>query len=132
MTTLPAKLKKAGYSTHMVGKWHLGFFKKEYLPINRGFDTSSGFLNGAEDHMDETPGHCAVDFWKNDGFDPRNGTYDAYLYQDDLTTIFSKLNSSNPLFLYLPLHNVHAPIQAPQEWLDLYPENSTCDLCRTY
>ena len=51
MTALPAKLKQAGYSTHLVGKWHEGFFKKDYLPVNRGFDTSSGFLNGAEDHM---------------------------------------------------------------------------------
>ena len=132
MTALPAKLKQAGYSTHMVGKWHLGYFKREYLPIGRGFDTSSGFLNGAEDHMDESMGPCGIDFWKNDGFDSRNGTYDAYLYRDDLTTIFTKHNPSDPLFLYLPLHNVHSPFQAPQEWLELYPENSTCDLRRTY
>ena len=48
MTALPAKLKQAGYSTHMVGKWHEGFFKSQYLPVNRGFDTSSGFLNGGK------------------------------------------------------------------------------------
>ncbi len=86
MTALPAKLKLAGYFTHMVGKWHLGYFKREYLPVNRGIGTSSGFLNGAEDHTDERLG---VDFWKNDSFDSHNGTYDAYLYRDDLTTIFS-------------------------------------------
>jgi arylsulfatase A-like enzyme len=39
MTTLPAKLKQAGYSTHIVGKWHEGFFSEEYLPVNRGFDS---------------------------------------------------------------------------------------------
>ena len=131
MTALPAKLKTAGYTTHMVGKWHLGFFKSEYLPINRGFDTSSGFLTGAEDHMTEQKG-CVVDFWKNGAFDSRNGTYDAYTYRDDLTTIFDKHNPSDPLFLYLPLHNVHGPFQAPQEWLDLYAVNLTCDLRRTY
>ena len=36
------------------------------------------------------------------------------------------------MFLYLPLHNVHGPIQAPDEWQDLYPANSTCDERRTY
>ena len=61
MTTLPSKLKQAGYATHMVGKWHEGFATTDYLPINRGFDSSSGFLNGGEDHMHEVIG-CAVDF----------------------------------------------------------------------
>ena len=131
MTALPAKLKQAGYSTHMVGKWHEGFFKKEYLPINRGFDTSSGFLAGSEDHMNEQKG-CVVDFWKNNGFDPRNGTYDAYIYRNDLTTIVSNHEQRKPFFLYLPLHNVHGPFQAPDEWLDIYSENSTCALRRTY
>ena len=131
MTALPAKLKQAGYSTHMVGKWHEGFFSKEYLPVNRGFDTSSGFLAGSEDHMNEMK-MCAVDFWKNDGFDSRNGTYDAYIYRDDLTSIVSKRNPHQPFFLYLPLHNVHGPFQAPDEWLNVYAENSTCKIRRTY
>ena len=65
MTLIPAKLKQAGYSTHMVGKWHEGFFQDKYLPINRGFDTSSGFLGGGENHMDETGTCRAVNFWKN-------------------------------------------------------------------
>ena len=132
MTLIPAKLKQAGYSTHMVGKWHEGFFQDKYLPINRGFDTSSGFLGGGEDHMDEKEGCGVVNFWKNNAFDPRNGTYDAYIYRDDLTALFSNHNPSDPFFLYLPLHNVHTPLQAPEEWLDIYPENSTCTKRRIY
>ena len=54
MTMLPAKLKKAGYATHIVGKWHEGFYERKYLPVNRGFDTSSGFLSGAEGHFNQT------------------------------------------------------------------------------
>ncbi len=131
MTMMPAKLKTAGYKTHMVGKWHLGFFEPRYLPINRGFDTSSGFLNGGEDHITEKY-QCATDFWKNNGPDPRNGTYDAYSYRDDLKEIFKNHDTKDPLFLYLPLHNVHAPFEAPVEWLNKYAENSTCKVRRIY
>ena len=131
MTMLPAKLKQAGYATHMVGKWHQGYFDPAYLPVNRGFDTSSGFLSGAEDHMTEKR-ECAVDYWRNKAPDTRNGTYDAYTYRDDLTDIITKHDTSKPFFLYLPLHNVHGPFQAPQEWINLYPEGSTCKFRRTY
>ncbi len=131
MTTIASKLKTAGYMTHMIGKWHEGLYKPEYIPINRGFDTSSGFLNGGEDHMDQKFG-CAVDFWKNNDVDPRNGSYDAYSYRDDLTDVITNHDTSKPFFLYLPLHNVHAPFEAPEEWLSLYPENSTCSQRRRY
>ena len=126
MTMLPAKLKQAGYSTHMVGKWHLGMFDPAYLPVNRGFDTSTGFLSGGEDHFTQQAS-CIVDYWKDLAPDTRNGTYDAYMYSKDLTDIIMNHNTNTPFFLYLPLHNVHAPFQAPQEWMDLYPEGSTCD-----
>jgi arylsulfatase A-like enzyme len=51
LTTLPTLLKRAGYATHMIGKWHQGFCSWAYTPTYRGFDTFYGYYNAATDHF---------------------------------------------------------------------------------
>ena len=47
--TLPSLLKKAGYSTTLIGKWHLGVLPK-FGPLKSGYDHFYGFRGGAVDY----------------------------------------------------------------------------------
>jgi arylsulfatase A len=42
--TLPEALKRRGYRTKAIGKWHLGHTKEGHLPVARGFDSYYGLL----------------------------------------------------------------------------------------
>jgi arylsulfatase A-like enzyme len=58
-TTIAEHLKLAGYSTAIVGKWHLGA-RKIYLPANRGFDSYLG-IPYSDDMGDAIGSACVVD-----------------------------------------------------------------------
>jgi arylsulfatase A-like enzyme len=50
MTFLPQLLKRANYSTHFVGKSHLGMATPAHIPTARGYDTSLHYFSGANDY----------------------------------------------------------------------------------
>lgn len=49
---LPEYMKDLGYSTHLVGKWHLGHSRFAYLPTFRGYDTHFGHHGGFIDYYE--------------------------------------------------------------------------------
>lgn len=126
---LPQYLKEIGYDTHAVGKWHLGFFKSDYTPTKRGFDSFFGYWLGAGDYWDhsesEPPG-WGLDLRNNTEPVPTEwGNYRTHLFTDQAVNVINSHNSSKPLFLYLAHEAVHSalahqPLQAPQDLINKF------------
>ncbi|XP_052813682.1 arylsulfatase B-like [Mya arenaria] len=123
--TIADKLKEAGYSTHAVGKWHLGFYKDEYLPTSRGFDSYFGYLTGSENYYSHYRCNgkmCGTDF--RDNTKPAgayNGSYSTHLFANRVIDIINNHEDDNkPLFIYLPFQAVHSPLQVPKQYEDQY------------
>src|SRR5215813_14822175 len=55
--TLPSILKKAGYGTTLVGKWHLGFLP-DFSPLKSGYDHFFGIFGGAADYFNHGADHA--------------------------------------------------------------------------
>nr|XP_039251350.1 arylsulfatase J-like [Styela clava] len=119
---LPEQLRDCGYDTHMVGKWHLGFYKNEFLPSRRGFNSYFGDLTGASDHFTHTAcskQSCGVSMWSSSDGPVNNtwGEYSAHLYARKAIEVIKKRDIMKPFFLYLSYQSVHSPIQAPDEYI---------------
>ena len=121
---LPEQLKNCGYATHMLGKWHLGFFKDQYLPWKRGFDTYYGYLIGAEDYYTKYRCYANMCGYSMDSVNgPTNetyGEYSAHLYARKFEELVKNHNKSNPMFMYIALQSVHAPLQVPDQYIKSY------------
>lgn len=117
-TTLAERFKKLGYATGAVGKWHLGS-EPQYRPTARGFDMFYGTLantpffhptmfvdsrNDAEPQRLEDP-----DFYTTDAYAERAVEWIAE-------------QGDKPWLLYVPFNAQHAPLQAPQKYLDRFAD----------
>ncbi|NXN83165.1 ARSI Arylsulfatase, partial [Bombycilla garrulus] len=123
--TLPQKLQEAGYSTHMVGKWHLGFYKKECLPTRRGFDTFLGSLTGNVDYYTydncDGPGVCGYDLHEGEDVAwDQSGKYSTFLYAQRVSKILASRSPKEPIFIYVAFQAVHTPLQSPKEYIYRY------------
>jgi arylsulfatase A-like enzyme len=108
--SLPQLLKNNGYSTALIGKWHLGF-KPEFSPNAHGFDHFFGFLSGAIDFYHHTRGDGQSDLFENGKPITERG------YMTDLITSravrFIEQQKGRPFFLEVAYNAAHWPFQPP-------------------
>jgi arylsulfatase A-like enzyme len=115
--TLADELKKAGYHTAIIGKWHLGL-ESPNTPNERGFDFFHGFLG---DMMDSYTSHLrhGHNYMRRNAevIEPKGHATDLFSqwaadYLKDRAT-----KADQPFFLYLAYNAPHFPIEPPAEWL---------------
>jgi Sulfatase len=63
--TLPSLLKKEGYGTTLIGKWHLGALPK-FGPLKSGYDHFFGFRGEAVDYFSHITSRQQHDLWDQD------------------------------------------------------------------
>jgi len=114
---LPEVLKKAGYHTALVGKWHLGL-ESPNLPNERGFDLFKGFLGDMmDDYWTHLRGGINWMRYNNEVIEPQGHATDIFT---DWSLEYLKMRGEDkePFFLYLAYNAPHFPIQPPKEFLD--------------
>ncbi|PVD28419.1 hypothetical protein C0Q70_11006 [Pomacea canaliculata] len=124
--TIGDLMKNAGYSTHYTGKWHLGFYKKAFLPTHRGFDSFLGFLTGSIDyynHKNCNMQHkaCGLDLYKDDELlQDKDGVYGPDMYTARALEVIRNHDPTKPLLLFVSHQLVHTPLQVPERYVKPY------------
>jgi len=109
--TLPSLLKKAGYSTTLIGKWHLGVLPK-FGPLKSGYDHFYGFRGGALDYYSHKNG-AGDDLWDDDVPLQQNGYLTELLGRHAVSVIDAYAKSDQAFFLSLHFNAPHWPWEAP-------------------
>ncbi len=108
--TLPSLLKKAGYSTALVGKWHLGVLPK-FGPLKSGYDHFYGFRGGAVDYY--THGNQKEDLWDDDVPVHQTGYLTDLLGSRAVEVVNGFAKAGRPFLMSLHFNAPHWPWEAP-------------------
>jgi arylsulfatase A-like enzyme len=125
--TIADVLNQNGYSTAIIGKWHLGL-ESPNTPNERGFKYFKGYLG---DMMDDywTHRRFGINYMRENEseIDPEGHATDLFSAWA-VDYIQSQKTNRQPFFLYLAYNAPHFPVQPPEDWLvrvrQRYPELS--------
>jgi arylsulfatase A-like enzyme len=105
-------LKRAGYETALIGKWHLGFLP-EHGPLRHGFDEFYGILGGGVDYFSHRVPSGKLDLHEG------NVTVDQSGYMTDLLTDravhYIRRRHAAPFYLALHYTAPHWPWEGPSD-----------------
>ncbi|MEZ4918444.1 MAG: sulfatase [Saprospiraceae bacterium] len=123
---LPEALKEAGYATAIFGKWHLGTKKKQFLPLQNGFDVYYG-LPYSNDMIPPRWGEIAL----MEGNDTLQMSPDQTLLTRNCTERairFMEAHRDQPFFIYLPFNMPHVPLNPGSQFAGSSPRGKYGDV----
>jgi len=124
VATVASILNDSGYHTYMTGKWHLGK-TEETLPYYRGFENTLALADSGADNYEQRPYIAIYDHahWTKNGEEIQldEPFYSSELIVDEMIGyIDANITDGEPFFSYLSFLAVHTPVQAPEEYTNLY------------
>ena len=117
--TVAEALKEAGYYTAILGKWHLGEWLPEHLPMGQGFDYQYGHYAWGIDYYNKTivhnaPARFAVYDWHRNQKPINETGYATDLIANEAVKVINKQSGNDsPFFLYVAFNAVHGPLNPP-------------------
>lgn len=103
-TTIAEVLKQRGYTTHQVGKWHVGN-TEPYWPANKGFDQYLTLIEGAMSYFNAWPwakNQDTLEMRYNDSFYQTPPDFFATdTFSDTAAAFIQRHNPEQPFFMYL-------------------------------
>ena len=116
--TLPSLLKKAGYGTTLVGKYHLGYLPK-YSPLKNGYDHFWGYRSGGVDYFTHQNRIASApnsgDLWEEDVKIDKAGYMTDLLGDRAITVIDGYAKAKQPFLLSLHFSAPHWPWEGPED-----------------
>ncbi len=127
--TVAEALKEAGYFTGLIGKWHLGEWLPEHLPMGQGFDYQYGHYGWGIDYYNKTivhnaPARFAVYDWHRNQTPIDEDGYATELFADEAVKVIGKQSADQPFFLYIAFNAVHGPLDVPKGKEDMDPREA--------
>ncbi|HEX8238641.1 MAG TPA: sulfatase-like hydrolase/transferase [Allosphingosinicella sp.] len=116
--TLPAQLRRIGYSTALVGKWHIGW-APEHGPLRSGYDSFFGILPGAADYFTHSGDGVAVpketSLYEGDRPVSKRGYLTSLFADRACEEIRKAVSAGTPFFISLHFNAPHWPWQGPAD-----------------
>ena len=132
--TIAEALKEAGYSTALCGKWHLGEWLPEHLPMGQGFDHQYGFYGWGIDYNNyciphNAPAVFAVYDWHRNQKPVFEQGYSTDLIANEAIRLISEQTKDRPFFHLITFNAIHGPLEEIPRHSDKLDKRSAAIKC---